>query len=153
AAHVLGRRRGQLPAVQRGAGPVEHHDRRPAADRPVRRDGELPRPDPAPAHPGARPVSVRVLMVVQRFFPEMGGIETHVAEVASRLAARGAGSADDGELDITVLATDRSGSLPREEVVDGVRVLRRRSWPRSRDYYLSPGVAAVVARGDWDLVH
>jgi glycosyltransferase involved in cell wall biosynthesis len=94
---------------------------------------------PAPHRP-------RVLMVVQRFFPEMGGIETHVAEVASRLAAA-------GEFDVTVLTTDRSGTLARAESRDGYQVLRRRSWPAEKDYYLSPGLAPVIARGDWDLVH
>lgn len=88
----------------------------------------------------------RVLMVVQRFFPEMGGLETHVAEVASRLA-------DQGEFDLTVLATDRSGRLARHEQINGYDVIRRRSWPRERDYYLSPGVAAEITRGHWDLVH
>ena len=88
----------------------------------------------------------RVLMVVQRFFPEMGGIETHVAEVATRLAAQ-------GEFDVTVLATDRSGRLARTEERDGVHIVRRRSWPAERDYYASPGVAEVIARGSWDLVH
>lgn len=100
-------------------------------------------PHRATPRPRSRP---RVLMVVQRFLPEMGGTETHVAEVASRLAA-------DGEVEVTVLATDRSGGLPRTEQRDGYIVVRRRSWPRERDYYLSPGVAAVVARGRWDLVH
>ena len=95
------------------------------------------------APPTDRP---RVLMVVQRFFPEMGGLETHVAEVASRLALT-------GEFDLTVLATDRSGRLPRAEERDGYRVVRRRSWPAQRDYYLSPGLAAEIARGRWDLVH
>jgi len=95
----------------------------------------------APTHP--RP---RVLMVVQRFFPEMGGIETHVAEVASRLAAA-------GEFEVTVLTTDRSGELPRQESHDGYRILRRRSWPTDKDYYLSPGLAPEIARGGYDLVH
>ena len=93
--------------------------------------------------PTARP---RVLMVVQRFFPEMGGIETHVAEVASRLAAA-------GEFDVTVLTTDRSNRLARAERRDGYDILRRRSWPADKDYYLSPGLAAEIARGGWDLVH
>lgn len=88
----------------------------------------------------------RVLMVVQRFFPEMGGIETHVAEVAARLAAA-------GEFDVTVLATDRSGRLPRVETRDGYQVRRRRSWPADADLYLSPGVGPEIVRGRWDLVH
>ena len=85
-------------------------------------------------------------MVVQRFFPEMGGLETHVAEVASRLAAA-------GEFDVTVLTTDRSGRLARAESRDGYDVLRRRSWPAEKAYYLSPGLATAIARGHWDLVH
>jgi glycosyltransferase involved in cell wall biosynthesis len=92
------------------------------------------------------PTRPRVLHVVQRFFPEMGGTETHVAEVARRLADR-------GEFDVTVLATDRSGALPRQEPMAGYQVVRRRSWPREQDFYLSPGIAPVIARGGWDLVH
>ncbi|MEO3937852.1 glycosyltransferase family 4 protein [Dermatophilaceae bacterium Soc4.6] len=88
----------------------------------------------------------RILHVVQRFFPEMGGTETHVAEVASRLSAS-------GDYDVTVLATDRSGTLPKQESMGDYGVVRRRSWPRERDYYLSPGIAPVIARGGWDLVH
>ncbi|RKS71303.1 glycosyltransferase involved in cell wall biosynthesis [Motilibacter peucedani] len=97
----------------------------------------------------ARPASrrpLRVLQVVQRFFPELGGTETHVAEVTRRLVA-----VDD--IDVTVLATDRSGTLPRRDEVDGVRVVRRRSWPRDADLYLSPGVWSVITGGDWDVVH
>ncbi|MBB2900743.1 glycosyltransferase involved in cell wall biosynthesis [Kineococcus radiotolerans] len=93
--------------------------------------------------PARRP---RVLHVVQRYFPEMGGLETHVAEVTRGLAAT-------GEFDVTVLTTDRSGSLARQDVVNGVPVLRRRSWPREGDLYLSPGLPLPVLRGHWDLVH
>jgi len=88
----------------------------------------------------------RILNVVQRFFPEIGGTETVVGEVASRLADR-------GEFDVTVLATDRSGRLPKREPMHGYQVIRRRSWPREKDYYFSPGVVGAIARGHWDLVH
>ena len=94
----------------------------------------------------APPRRPRVLMVVQRFFPEMGGIETHVAEVASRIAA-------DDEFDVTVLTTDRSGALARAETRDGYQIVRRRSWPAEKDYYLSPGLVPTIVRGHWDLVH
>jgi len=104
---------------------------------------ELPA-SPPPGQIGDRPI--RVLQVVQRFFPELGGLETHVAEVSRRLAAR-------PDIDVTVLTTDRGGDLPRTDTVDGYPVLRRRSWPRERDYYFAPGLAAVIARGDWDVVH
>jgi glycosyltransferase involved in cell wall biosynthesis len=99
---------------------------------------------------GARPPSdrtLRVLMVTPRYLPDLGGIETHVYEVARRLTAL------EG-FDITVLATDRTRRLPRDEVLDGIRVLRVPSWPPGRDYYLAPRIAAVVGQRErWDLVH
>jgi glycosyltransferase involved in cell wall biosynthesis len=70
----------------------------------------------------------------------------HVHEVARRLSALGG-------FEITILATDRFRRLPRQEVVDEISVLRVRSWPRSRDYYIAPGIAAVIRQRRWDLVH
>ncbi len=89
----------------------------------------------------------RVLMVCARYLPDLGGIETHVHEVARRLAASGA-------FEITVLATDRSRSRPANECADGVRIVRVPAWPRNRDYYFAPAVSGVVAQPrHWDLVH
>ena len=85
-------------------------------------------------------------MVCPRYLPEMGGTETHVYEVSRRLSAL-------GSFEVTVLTTDRSRRLPREEVVEGIPVLRVPAWPRRRDYYLAPGIAAVVEQRSWDLVH
>lgn len=89
---------------------------------------------------------LRVLMVCPRYLPEVGGTEMHVYEVTRRLSAW-------GSFDVTVLTTDRSRRLPRQEVVAGTQVLRVPSWPRRRDYYLAPGIAAVIRQGNWDLVH
>lgn len=92
----------------------------------------------------ARPI--RVLQVVQRFSPELGGLETHVSEVTRRLAL-----IDD--IEVTVLTTDRTGALPREEWINGVRVMRRRSWSRAGEEYFAPGIVRVIRQGGWDLVH
>lgn len=89
---------------------------------------------------------LRVLTVVHRFLPELGGTETHVAEVTRRLVHQ-------PDLEMTVLTTDRSGDLPRDEVVDGVRVVRKAAWPRDRDYYYSPELVQAVECGPWDVVH
>ena len=89
---------------------------------------------------------LRVLMVCARYLPQVGGTEMHVREVARRLSAL-------ESFDITVLTTDRSRRLPRQEVIEGVSVLRVPAWPRQRDYYLAPGIAAVVRQRNWDLVH
>ena len=94
--------------------------------------------------PNERPL--RVLMVCPRYFPEVGGTETHVHEVARRISGL-------GSFEITVLTTDRSRELPRQQVVEGITVLRVPAWPRRRDYYLAPGIATVIGQRGWDLVH
>ena len=101
---------------------------------------------PAARSPRASQRPLRVLTVVHRFLPELGGTETHVAEVTRRLLGR-------EDLEVTILTTDRSGELPGREEVNGVPVLRKRAWPRNRDYYFSPGVFSAIRRGNWDLVH
>ena len=69
------------------------------------------------------PGPVRVLQVCTRFPPDMGGLETHVSEISRRLARH-------ADINVTVLATDRHGTLPLQEVTtEGVTVHRRRAWP------------------------
>src|SRR5207302_11425078 len=60
---------------------------------------------------------LRLLMVSARYFPDMGGIETHVHEVARRLVHKG--------VDVTVLTTMPQHTLtqlPRETVSEGIRI-------------------------------
>jgi glycosyltransferase involved in cell wall biosynthesis len=91
-------------------------------------------------------MATRVGMVSTRAQPEIGGVEAHVAEVAGRLVAAG--------YEIELLTTDRSGDLPRvERHPDGYTVRRYRSYPRGRDYYVSPGLFLAVLRAKVDLIH
>jgi glycosyltransferase involved in cell wall biosynthesis len=87
----------------------------------------------------------RVVMATARFWPELGGVETHVRELGIRLAARG--------IEITVAATDRSGRLPAHEVVDGLTVRRFPAYPVNLDLYLAPRLGRFVAHSGADLVH
>lgn len=87
----------------------------------------------------------RIGMVATRCQPEIGGIESHVAAVAGRLAERG--------YDLEVLTTDRSGRLPSIERRDGYVVRRFRAWPAHRDWYFSPGLVMALLRSRYDVVH
>jgi glycosyltransferase involved in cell wall biosynthesis len=89
---------------------------------------------------------LRVVQVCARYLPDLGGIETHIDEVAKRLAER-------GDIELTVLTTDRTHSRPSEEQRDGFQVIRVPAWPRNRDYYLAPGISGAIKNGGWDLVH
>jgi glycosyltransferase involved in cell wall biosynthesis len=90
--------------------------------------------------------TIRVLQVAPRFFPEIGGIETHINEVTTRLAAQ-------PDIRVTVAVTDRSRTLPTCEMWGDVPILRRRAWPKDRDFYFSPGLARIISGGRWDIVH
>jgi glycosyltransferase involved in cell wall biosynthesis len=84
-------------------------------------------------------------MVTARTVPFMGGIETHVDQVARRLADRG--------VDVTVLTTDVTEKLPRTEEREGFLIRRFPAWPKSKDYYVSPGLMKDLAKGRFDVVH
>jgi glycosyltransferase involved in cell wall biosynthesis len=88
---------------------------------------------------------LRVLMVTPRYFPEMGGVENHVYQVAGRLARAG--------IQISVLTTDRGGKLPPCEQINGVHVQRARAWPARRDYYFAPEIYQYIRQHKCDLIH
>jgi glycosyltransferase involved in cell wall biosynthesis len=87
----------------------------------------------------------RVLMVTPRFFPQAGGVETHVFEVGRRVAAAGAR--------VTVLTTDVSRSLAPHERMEGMEIVRVPAYPRSKDWYLAPAIGRVIAGAGADVIH
>jgi len=88
---------------------------------------------------------LRVLLVTPRYYPQMGGVETHVYETSSRLAAWG--------VDVTVLTTDTGGKLAANEDVNHVHIRRVRAWPTHSDYYFAPSIPRTIFESQWDLVH
>jgi glycosyltransferase involved in cell wall biosynthesis len=88
--------------------------------------------------------SHRLLFVTPRYTPLMGGVETHVEQVALRLAAAG--------LDVHVLTT-RPPDTPAQEIRDGVCIHRVGYWPAGSDLYFAPEMRRVIQTGGWDLVH
>jgi glycosyltransferase involved in cell wall biosynthesis len=88
---------------------------------------------------------LRLLMVTPRFFPEAGGVETHVYEVARRLASM--------NVAVTVLCTDSGGELPSHEEIARISVRRIRAFLTAQDFRWSPGLGRIIGSGAWDLVH
>ena len=87
----------------------------------------------------------RIAMVSANAYPVMGGVETHVYEVAPRIAAAG--------FDVTILTTDLSTELPQRDEIRGVPVIRVPAAPRERDYYWAPDIYRTIGREKWGLVH
>lgn len=95
---------------------------------------------------GEAAARLRVVMVTPRYLPQIGGVERHVHEVATRIAATGTAS-------VTVLTTDLEGGLPARERDGEIEIRRVAAHPRGRDWRLAPGIASELARGEWDVVH
>ena len=92
---------------------------------------------------------MRVVHVVQRFHPALGGAETHVRAVAAEQARRG--------WDVEVCASLAPGA-PSEEHVDGVRVTRFAARHWRGDYVLPPwlpmpGLVEHVVAAKPDVIH
>jgi len=88
---------------------------------------------------------MRILFVTHRYPPHTGGVETHVQEIATRLADRGH--------DVTVFSADAGSDVPSEHTDDGVRVRRFRSVSPGGVFYVAPQMALAVRRADVDVVH
>jgi glycosyltransferase involved in cell wall biosynthesis len=84
-------------------------------------------------------------MVTPRYPPDVGGVERHVYEVSKRLHSLGC--------EVTVLCTDRAGTMAVDEDDGGVRVRRVRAWPTGSDYYFAPGLWRAMRRDAFDVVH
>lgn len=93
------------------------------------------------------PTRLRILMVSAQFLPIMGGAEMHTYEVGRRLSALGHV--------VTVLTTDSGRQLPTSEVIEGMRVVRVRSWTPNTDLFFAPGIAHYIRShaNEWDVVH
>lgn len=90
---------------------------------------------------------MKITQICPRYYPHIGGVETLVKEISERLAKRGC--------EIEVLTTDPSGSLPKEEEINGVRVRHFKSWAPSEAYYFSRTLKRYLAENSesYDVVH
>ena len=75
----------------------------------------------------------------------MGGIESHIHEVSSRLVALGH--------EVTVLSADPTGQLPRQETADRIRFIRVPTWLSKSDYSLAPALYRRIMSCNFDVAH
>jgi len=87
---------------------------------------------------------MKIAQVCHRYSPNVGGVERHVQEIAERLA---------GRHEVEVITADRSGSLPRTEMMNGVRVTRFRSFSPGNAYFIAPQIYSYIKKSRFDVVH
>ena len=90
---------------------------------------------------------MRIAIVCAHYAPFAGGVESHVEEIAKRLADRGE--------TVEILTHRDDPGLPDSEVRDGVLVRRHRVPVPSRHFGVSPAVWATLVRDRhrYDVVH
>lgn len=91
---------------------------------------------------------MRIAYVSAHYAPTIGGVEKHLVEIATRMAAAGE------QVDVLTHAEPGQG-LPARETMGGVNVTRFAVPLPSRNYALSPALSRHLARfvGDYDVVH
>jgi len=71
---------------------------------------------------------MRVLFIAPSYYPHIGGVEYVVKSVAERLARAG--------YEVVVAAGEPSADKPREDIVEGVRVVRWPVWSPENAYHI-----------------
>jgi glycosyltransferase involved in cell wall biosynthesis len=89
---------------------------------------------------------LKILQVCTRYYPATGGIQQHVKNISERLAKKH---------EVTVVATDPQKKLPKQEVINGVKVLRFNSWAPENNYFFSKQLNHYLAENSskFDIVH
>lgn len=87
---------------------------------------------------------MNVALVTPRYEPHSGGVETHVQELAERLATNH---------EVTVVTADWTSAGGRRDVRNGVSVHRCRGFAPGNAFHIAPGVTSAVSNLDADIVH
>ncbi|MCZ7401423.1 MAG: glycosyltransferase family 4 protein [Candidatus Methanoperedens sp.] len=88
---------------------------------------------------------MKIIQVCPTYLPDIGGIATHVKELSEMLVKMGH--------DVEVVCTDPSQKLPKNEVINGVRVSRFWAFAPGEAYYFSPGMYFYLRSTECDVIH
>lgn len=88
---------------------------------------------------------MRIIQVCPRYYPDIGGVETHVGEISERLVKEG--------FEVEVVCTDPTGNQQKEGIINGVKVRRFRSIAPGDAYFLAPQIYFYLEKAECDLIH
>jgi glycosyltransferase involved in cell wall biosynthesis len=88
---------------------------------------------------------LKIAQICPRYFPDIGGVETHVKEISEWLVKAGH--------DVEVITTDPSGKLRKRETINGVKIIRFRSFAPGNAYYFAPQIYTSLKKNDYDVIH
>lgn len=88
---------------------------------------------------------MKIAQICPCYFPDIGGVETHVKEISERLAKAGH--------DVEVITTDPTGKLDKRDTINGVKVTRFRSFAPGNAYYFAPQIYFYLKKHNYDVIH
>ncbi len=88
---------------------------------------------------------MKIIQVCSRYYPEIGGIETHVKELSEALVKMGN--------DVEVVCTYSSHKLPEKEMINGVKITRFLAFAPGEAYFFSPAMYFYLKGQDCDVMH
>ncbi|KKH47436.1 glycosyltransferase family 4 protein [Methanosarcina sp. 1.H.A.2.2] len=88
---------------------------------------------------------MKIAQICPRYFPDIGGVETHVKEISERLVLAGH--------EVEVITTDSGGKLNKRDMINGVKVTRFRSFAPGNAYYVSPQIYVYLKKQNYDVIH
>ena len=91
---------------------------------------------------------MKIIQVSPRFIShkeiKTGGIEAHVYEIAKRLAKKH---------DVYVFTTDPTGKLKKEEIIEGMKIVRFKSFAPNEAYFFSSEIYFALKEETCDILH
>ncbi len=90
---------------------------------------------------------MKIAQVCPTYYPSLGGVESHVQAISERLVEKG--------FETDVLTTDSTGNLPKQETLNGVRILRFSSWAPSNAYHFSRELKTYLmeSSSNYEVIH
>lgn len=88
---------------------------------------------------------MKIIQVCSKYYPEIGGIETHVKELSEALVKMGH--------DVEVVCTYSSHKLPEKDIINGVKVTRFWAFAPGEAYYFSPMIYFYLRDQVYDVIH
>ncbi len=88
---------------------------------------------------------MKIAQICPRYFPCIGGVETHVKEISERLVLAGH--------EVEVITTDPTGKLNKRDTINGVKVTRFRSFAPGDAYYIAPQIYFYLKKHNYDVIH
>ena len=89
--------------------------------------------------------SLKIAQICPRYFPNIGGVETHVKEISEQLVKAGH--------DVEVITTDSTVKLNKKDMINGVKVIRFGSFAPGNAYYFAPQIYFYLKKRNYDIIH